>query len=71
MIRFQYLRRDGKTLMCPREVLTVVNNTWLHAHEIEKARKVAVSGTDEECAKLLAWMEEEADFRQGQWRNTL
>jgi hypothetical protein len=52
----------------PREILGFVKNGWLYDHEIEKARELSATGTDEECSDYLTRLRRAADRRLGMWR---
>lgn len=65
MAELGFFRYTGRS---DREILSFVTNSWLYPHEIDKAREVAKTGTDEECSAYLEQLRKEANGRLEQWR---
>jgi hypothetical protein len=52
----------------PRRVLAGFENTWLHRHETAAAKRIAESGSDEECVAELERLRRRCKSRLEQWR---
>lgn len=66
-IKFRYFNKS------PKEILLSLNNNWLHAEELQKAREIAVDPnvTEEIAEEYLLELENLATIRYNEWKWTL